>query len=338
VADTSVTGQRPGGGGGSYETQPRDYHGRWTSTGDLGAALGTPIRNAVEITDPRTGATGVGKDQAAAEANLQAKLHAFGSMQEIAKAHGDKPWSRAEWEAFERADPGPHPTGPIPTRSDRPVDLAKQLAYTSEERVAAAHAMVARIAARDHFDPGLVDIKDRVEASGHLVSGQYDAGTGRIALFLKSGGLDEATLTHEAEHLRYDTVLRAYTGRSPIGGLMSMPREYAGPHDPVTYAKLHPFIGTTAGRTALARDDGVTPYSREYWQGAPPDIGVDPNYWVRNRSRADVALDESLAEVARTRTYPRQGRYHTVRAGAHKTLNTYYDAIQSEYTRLTTGG
>ena len=151
---------------------------------------------------------------------------------------------------------------------------------------------------------------------------------GRVQINVRGimNGDVEGLTAHEIQHVRFGSVLDAYakdsaalsndtrtavleSGRRvsimfPDGSL----REEFAKDYPI-YSKLEPFINRAASE--LARDDGVTQYSRDWWKEA-----------ANGTASTHSAVNETLSEIAR-------GRAQLLQEGIAPTKlwNDYFDAV-----------
>lgn len=158
---------------------------------------------------------------------------------------------------------------------------------------------------------------------------------GRVQINVRGilGGDVEGLTAHEIQHIRFASVLDAYAKDSEammkdarVGtfesgrkaqGIMRASGELFDEFkkDYPVYTELEPFINRAAAE--LAKDDGVTQYSRDWWKEA-----------AGGTASTHSAVNETLSEIAR-------GRAQLLQTGIAptKVWNDYFDAVESVFNK-----
>lgn len=140
-------------------------------------------------------------------------------------------------------------------------------------RLRVAKMIATAVAKRWGFDPNKIDVVYNTSARGFRVggtafteAGHYQPKTGRIELnaaHISENAVDEIT-AHEITHDAYNsTVTRPEATYDEV---------------PLEVRDLHEFLGSNYAK--LNEEDGVTPYSKAYWNAASPKGFTDVGPWA----------------------------------------------------------
>lgn len=290
--------------------QPRDDHGRFGSGGSVSAIVVPHFMNREHV----EGLIRNAREKAAADRKLSAEHRAVGNI----GAADSLDEAAAEKEKF--AD---EQEKSLATAITDYAEYQRQVVRYSAERLDAIKGEVNAMAKEQGFDPSRITVRtdDKtfvLNGETRHYSGSYDPSTGKIEVFADRVEPDtvRGLLAHEMMHDKFQVVYSAYEAerrrvmedpftawgaknaegeRTGMNADGSLPPASAG-----RYPAYQAFQENMSVPT-LAKDDGVTSYSRDWW-----------NAWeTQNKTNAYAgewaksAINETFAEMARL-TYTKQ--------------------------------
>jgi len=189
------------------------------------------------------------------------------------------------------------------------------------------------------YDPDLVSINmgehpfEVGGRGGYMAAGLAFLDTGKIEMFPRQLPTVEAAINvtaHEVAHQKYETVLKAIADETrdvmndPDTREAMKPDGSLKPPFDAKYPIYSRFLKHDEAWKQRVKDDGVTPYSTEYWKAAQTD---KPYFEVGKGTPVRSAEHETIAEIAMLET--KTGKVHGKPA-----WRTYYRDIMKTYDEL----
>lgn len=217
--------------------------------------------------------------------------------------------------------------GDLPRAGGPPSKVSNPAAYAKHR--AMVEDVVANVAADRGYDPDLVEVSDKVD--GIKIGGRpsYAAGvanikTGKITMFprvINNAQHARGTMVHEVAHQEFQAVLNAQAEQLRAALADKTVKFDKDNNLDAASAKKYPIAARFQKHSGKAREtrmveDGVTPYSEQWWGQAYTD-----------KTKVMAAQHETIAEMARiedeTGTLP-----------GHESWKSYYQDVMKTYREL----